>query len=292
MNVIIFYFSSTGNTFKVAEYASRKLEKLGAKVELFNMENGTPPEISVYDKVGFAYPVHAFNAPQIVLKFASAIKTTQANKPLFILKTSGEPLRMNDVSSLKLVSILKRKGLTLKNEYHYIMPYAIIFRHTEAEAYRMYETAKKLIEIDSRAIYAGKCEKISRVPFGGALSFIMRIEQFGSKINGRLYRVNKTRCVKCMKCADNCPVGNIGVKNGKITFGGKCLLCTRCAFFCPTDAIRIGLFNGWRVNGAYSFSKPEKAERNAHPNYCKKSYLKYYREAEEKIASEEDCGNQ
>ena len=283
MKIILFYFSATGNTEKIAKLTAEALEKLGAEVDLYNIEKSDVPDISGYAKIGIAYPIHAFNAPQIVLKFARRLPETVKEKDLFVLKTSGEPLRINDVSSLKLLGILRKKGYKLKNEYHYIMPYDIIFRHTEAAAHKMLSTAKKLINVDSRAIYGGNEEKLPNFPLGGALAFVMRVEHFGSKLNGIFYRVDKDKCLMCLKCVKNCPATNISVKGGKIKFGGKCIMCTRCAFYCPADAVKIGLFNGWRVNGAYSFSEPKQEENDKHRGYCKKSYAKYYRMAEEKI---------
>ena len=76
---------------------------------------------------------------------------------------------------------------------------------------------------------------------------------------------------------------NITLENGEFHFGKKCLMCMRCSFNCPKNAIKIGWFNGWKVNGPYNFNKPEKEEIDKHKRYCKNSYKKYFRENEEKI---------
>lgn len=55
-----------------------------------------PPEN--FDLTGIAYPVHAFNAPYVLHRFADALPYLPF-KEYFILKSSGEPLAINNVSS-------------------------------------------------------------------------------------------------------------------------------------------------------------------------------------------------
>lgn len=47
----------------------------------------------------------------------------------------------------------------------------------------------------------------------------------------------------------------------------------------PDRRHKIGILNGWRVNGEYDFGgKP--AEDGEVCRYCRRSYIKYFREAE------------
>ena len=41
----------------------------------------------------------------------------------------------------------------------------------------------------------------------------------------------------------------------------------------------FALLNNWRVNKKYKFVEPKEVEINKHPNFCKKSYEKYFRES-------------
>lgn len=60
-------------------------------------------------------------------------------------------------------------------------------------------------------------------------------------------------------------------------------MCMRCAFHCPKNAIKIGLFNKWKVNGAYSFLPPAAEEEERHKRYCKNSYEKYFEDARRRV---------
>lgn len=180
----------------------------------------------------------------------------------------------------------------------------------------MWKTTSALVPINCKEILHGVKTEKKKFFLGGTFAFIMSIEHFGARLNGRFYKV-KSSCIKCGKCIKNCPTENITEQDGKIVFGKKCIMCTRCTFFCPTDSIKLGLFDGWRVNGEYSFDRSKNmgisdkncasvgddincksivvADRNCgeikesisangkHEKYCKKAYAKYFKNAEEII---------
>ncbi len=284
VNVCIFYFTGTGNTKKIVDLYVKNFLSSDCTVTAKAIESCIDEEgkinLNEYDKIGIAYPIHAFNAPSIVLDFARRFPSLPHKKELFIVKTSGEPLALNHISSLKLASVLKRKNLILTNEYHYCMPYNIIFRHAESTAYKMYTYAEKVIPYDCYEIVKGKHVKLPTVFCGRFLAWIFRIEHWGGRFNGKRYKVGDN-CINCLKCVRSCPVKNIEFDGSKFKFGNQCLMCMRCSFGCPKNAIKIGLFNKWKVNGAYSFTESDDEER--HKKYCKKSYDRYFARINGKI---------
>ena len=268
----IFVFSGTGNTLKCAEELEKRLTDLGAAVSIERIENGKETVESVGDTIIICYPVHGFNAPTNVIDFCKNLPAASANA--YILKTSGEPLSINDGSSKKVVKALQSKGIAYRGEYHFIMPYNMIFRHTDEMAAKMWRTAKERIPAMAKTIiedgeHTKKISAKAKIVRG-----VVSIEHWGARFNGRFFRVKTDKCVKCMKCVKNCPTKNITYQNGKFKFGGNCLLCTRCSFNCPTDAFRIGIMDFMRVNGKYNFNAdPEKATIG---KYCKKAYTNYF----------------
>ena len=281
MQAIIYCFSGTGNTQRVCEKYVQAFSESGISCVIHPMGNLTNiPNPADFDFVGFAYPIHGFNAPYIVYKFVRALP--KSNQKYFIIKTSGEPLQLNNASSIHLCAKLKKRGLKqLTNEYHYVMPYNMIFRHTDLQAQKMWHTAEALVPIHVKQILQGKKHLLKRPFFGGFISWVLRIEHPAMKINGKHFKVNKD-CVKCMKCVNNCPVGNVSYSEQKgFCFGNKCIMCARCSFSCPKDAIKIGVLNGWRVNGAYNFDGvADTTQKCKKPNYCKKAYKRYFENAE------------
>lgn len=284
MKILICYFSGTGNTQKIVDcYANFFAKEYDDEVTLVRMEDKFDLDINEFDLIGIGYPVHAFNAPSIALNFCKRLPKAADCKKAFIVCTSGEPLKLNNISSIKLKSILKRKNIVVNNEYRYCMPYNIIFRHGDEMAYRMWNTAQLLVPLDAREIKQNERSIPKRIFMGGFVAWVMRCEHWGGRLNGKQYKVND-HCVSCNKCVNICPTHNITIKNGKMKFGGNCLMCMRCAHLCPTDAIKIGWFNKWKVNGAYSFKKPKSPDTKHYNKMLTNAYKMYFDAAEKRIA--------
>ena len=287
MKVTIFYFSGTGNTELTVKKWQNEASKYGVDVTLFKMEEAPKEEIDVssYDKVGFAYPIHAFNAPSIVNKFAKKIKKLNTKKQAFVIMVSGEYMNLNHSSDNKLKRIVKRRNLIIDSEYHYLMPYNMIFRHTEKRAFQMYNAMNALCELDAKDyLVDNKTHKLAKLHLVGWLIWLFRIEQLFAPVNGKAFKINKKKCIKCMACVKNCPTQNIEFVDGKFKFHNHCLCCTRCSFNCPTNALSIGLLTGWKVNGRYKFKEIETEEVDKHSRYCRKSYIRYFQEVEQRTS--------
>ena len=283
-NAIIYYFSGTGNTEKVVNEYKKNFEENNINITLYrvtdNFDNFLNP--NDYDYVGLAYPIHGFNAPYPIFDLIKLFPKTE-NKKIFILKTSGEPLSINNISSEPIMARLNKKGYILTNEYHYVMPYNLVFRHTDEMAAKMWNTAKKLCSIDLKEILENKKVFLKKFPLGRFIAFLFRIEHPAMKVNGNLFKV-KNICTHCNLCVKKCPVNNIyNDNNGDIKFKNRCVMCASCAFRCPVDAINIGILTAWKVNGPYKFENPPTNQKSKYENYCKKAYDRYFKNAEEKI---------
>ncbi len=280
MRYLIFCFSGTGNTKRVVDEYAKNFNALGVEVVVRKIDNRLENfSVDGFDKIGIAYPIHGFNAPENVVEIAKLLPLVE-KKELFILKSSGEMLILNNVSSIKMMKILKKKGYVLTNEYHYAMPYNMIFRHTDNMAALMANTMKKLVEIHSADIVADKKSHLKKFPFGSAIAWLFRIEHRAMPVFGKHFKADEEKCVHCGLCQRACPRGNVLIKDGQVTFGEKCIGCMACAFSCPRDTIHTSIFNGWKVNGKYNFGAEPKMQEGKHKNYCRRSYEKYFENAE------------
>ncbi|MBQ9238699.1 MAG: EFR1 family ferrodoxin [Treponema sp.] len=288
---IIYAFSGTGNTVRVAHYYETYLR---ATYEVIIYRICTPfdsaPDPTTADLIGFGYPIHAFNAPEAMIRFARQLAPVN-NTPTFIYETSGEGLHVNDASSVTLRKIISRKGYDVLTDRHYVMPYNMILRHTDAMVKHMVIYARTLVKINAQELMAGMREKHKAHPFLFVLSLIFRIEWLYAKIQGPAMRVDMDTCIKCNRCIRDCPVKNISYNtDGRIVMGTACTLCVACSFNCPVDAISIGLLNKWKVNGQYQFDRILKDAQLPFPYITDTTkggyrvYRKYYREADERIA--------
>ena len=282
MKAALIYFSGTGNTKRILGYAK---DNIPFECDVFDVIADEIVDMEKYDYLMVFYPIYGFNAPKPIIDYVKKIKRTSSKKICLVMKNSGEHLFWNNGSSLLLRKILKRKNIILESEYHYLMPYSFIFRHTDYMAYKMKTTMEGLLPLDLDDFLNGKEVHIKRFFFDRPFAFILRIQWWGGRFNGLFYKVKKDQCVKCMKCVNDCPAHNIryNEEKGKFKFGYQCLMCQRCIMYCPKQAIKVGMFNSWRVDVPYTFKEQLTFEKERHPNYCKKNYQRYFAESEKRI---------
>lgn len=286
---IIYVFSGTNNTLITAKMVSSALQKRNINTTIYNIKYPFKdiPSPNDFDFVGFAYPVHAFNSPRLFLDFVKNLP--DANKKAFIFKTSGEPMHLNHASSRRLRKVLKAKGFDVTIDRHLLMPYNIVFRYKDELAKQMHQYNQKLTVILVEDMLEDKRDELTVKLRHKVLSFLFRVQQPAAVFNGRLYRANKKRCNKCLKCVKGCPAGNIRLKDNKMKFDGKCTMCMGCVMFCSQNAINPGLLKFFKVNGAYNYEKllSDESIKGNYINENTKGYFKlfrnYFKRADETI---------
>lgn len=279
MKAVFNVFSGTGNTEKVCRAILEEWQRAGAECKYVRIEKGCEVcDPNGFDRIVLGYPVHAFNAPPPVFDFIRRMPPCRGERLVYLVKTSGEPLRLNDGSCAHVYDLLKKKGYTVAGEYHYVMPYNMIFRHSDGMAARMWQAARRRIPAEAEEMLRGKITALPKGPGKRAVSFLFRIEHPAMRLIGKGFRATEA-CTGCGLCARRCPQKNITMANGKPVFGKNCVGCVRCSFHCPADAIRIGILNGWRVNGKYSFDGAPASDSEI-CRYCGRSYRKYFAAAE------------
>lgn len=286
LKVCLYYFSGTDNTRKIAELYKKEIPNSDVTIYQIKKDNSEYPNPNDFDLIGFGYPIHGFNAPEAFYKFIKQLPTVN-NIKTFIFKTSGEPLHVNDSSSQKSLRCLIKKGYEVLSEKHYVMPYNIIFRHSDAMAKQMWIYAKGFVKVHVSEILNDVHEKISKPWIFQIHTAIVRIEWPFAKVHGKAFKIDYDKCISCQKCLKNCPMENISYNDGKFKFHNNCALCLRCSFYCPTNEISIGFLNGWKVNGDYhldSLIKNESIPFPALENESKKMqkvYTKYFAHLDE-----------
>lgn len=278
MKAAFYSFSATGNTKRICGLFAEELKKSGYETEYFAIRQGAdyaPP--SGFDLVFVAYPVHGFSAPRIMIDFAKGLPDGNG-QGYYIIKTSGEPLRANDASSSGLRRRMSAKGYEFKGEFHYVMPYNMLFRHSDKMVALMWRAALNTVPRDAALAAAGG-ERFPEVPaHARAIRGMLSFEHGGMRILGKFFRVDRDKCISCGRCVKLCPLGNITMSaDGKIRFGNKCMGCTACSFHCPQDAIKIGAMNRFKVNGPYSFSDDtDGITAEDVCDYCHDAYIRYF----------------
>ena len=251
MKILLLYFTGTYNTLYLTTLIKNHLLVENNKVDVAIISDKLKFKTDGYDMIGIGYPIHAFNAPKIVEKTIKRLNIK--DKKYFIYKNSGEPFKLNNASSFKIYNMMKKNNNTLLGEYHFVMPYNILFK--TKEDFVRYEMEYNLRYIKYMCNNLTNIKEYKVNLFERFITFIFKIQRLGCKVNSRLYKVDKEKCLRCRTCTSSCPTNNIeyNKEKRKIIFKDKCIMCMRCSLNCPGNAISIGLLEPFKVVGKYNF---------------------------------------
>lgn len=252
--ILLIYFTGTYNTRYITELTEKKLTKAGYDVTALEITADLKPaDASGYEFIGLGYPVYAFNSPLPFNRYLKKLNVPRGQK-YFIYKNSGETFALNNASSRIIKRRMKRIKAELCGEYHFVMPYNIHFAFDEPFVREILAYDEKLAEILASDVKSGRKEIIKSNFIYNLASAIISVQKLGGPVNSFFYRIDEQKCLRCNKCAEECPENNIRLSGGKIKFGHKCAMCMRCSFYCPANAIKIGMLEGWKVNGGYDLA--------------------------------------
>jgi ferredoxin len=228
MGNIIFYFSGTGNSFKVAKTLVKEL----GNEEIVSMARPEKYKLTKqYDTVGFVYPVYYWGLPKRVVKFITNIIFENKTAYYYSVATYGGIIG-NGISQmgelLRGHNITLNYGQKIRMVANYIISYNVFNNIPKC----LKRADKKLLLI----IDDIKSRKNNKIKTPNK-----RIEQiYNNSIqnipSSKDYNVNNN-CIGCGICKEICPVKNIEIKEKKPVFNNKCEGCVSCIQYCPRQAI-------------------------------------------------------
>lgn len=123
--------------------------------------------------------------------------------------------------------------------------------------------ASKLFEVLPSKV-AFICEEIlsqkKRLTIPGPLNrfvaLLGKLETLSAKEFGKKIEVTKA-CIHCEKCARECPVGNIEMREGIPHFGESCIMCMSCLYTCPVTALVARKGSQYVIKEGFSIKKME-----------------------------------
>ncbi len=232
------YFTGTGNSRYIAESIAKTL--CDSTVDAAKLiKSGENPSFFSEKPYVFVSPVYAWRMPRVFEKWIKGCTFNGSKKAYFIL-TCGSEI---GAAGNYIKTFCDGLGLEYMGTSEVVMPenYLVMFDPTPKEE-------DDGIISDALARAERLCEKISReelfdktkIPFVGYLeSTIVNSSFYTFYIGAKKFYVTD-KCIKCGKCAENCMLGNITLKDSRPTWGKNCTHCMACICKCPTEAIEYG----------------------------------------------------
>jgi len=235
----IYWFSGTGNTYKLAEEFAAAL----GGAELVPISSLPQQETPIEgDTVGIFFPVYCFGIPRIVSRFLIRARVRKGAPQPYIYAactSGGLPCAALPMAN----ELLAKSGLKLSAGFTFTMPgnYIPLYGPASEERQRkMFETASKKISKVAEIVKAHEVKKpessffpmnlIGRVVARRAIACLAAADRwfwFDSK------------CDCCGLCAKICPVNNIALDGGRPRWNHNCEQCMACLQWCPKEAIQF-----------------------------------------------------
>jgi Pyruvate/2-oxoacid:ferredoxin oxidoreductase delta subunit len=248
--VIIFYFSGTGNSKQISGWFAEYAVKKGIKCTLYNIADTNTNSLHIENPevlIIIISPVHGFNYPNITLKF---IKNFPKGKNPAVLMVTRGGLKLwklpipgvTGISFLLASIILKIKGYKIIGQIPFDMPATWLSFHPALRGNALkfiFDRNIKKVEKHADKIfvngsnftaYRDIIQDILVSPIAIVYYFFGRF--FLAKT---LYA--STKCNNCDLCITQCPVQAITKINSRPFWKLRCESCMKCINTCPQRAV-------------------------------------------------------
>lgn len=233
---MVLYFSGTGNS----QYAAIQIAKMIADDEVISinsyLKTGKKAVIHSERPLVFVAPTYCWRMPRVVEQWILKTDFKGCQDAYFILTCAGSC----DNASAYAEKLCAKKGLRFCGLAPVFMPenYLAMFPTPGKEQCQaIVEQSASGIASLAEQIRAGQNFAAPSVSLGGKLKsgpvnplfYALFVHDKGFTADGR--------CISCGKCAQRCPLNNIGMVNGRPVWKGNCTHCMACICGCPTEAI-------------------------------------------------------
>ena len=238
-SVEFFVFSGTGNSLLVARAVAEALRQEGLPVRLRSMEE-RPPVLSSESAIGLAFPIACFSTYPTVWRFIQSMPPGEGREIFMAATCGGAPGGMQG----PLRKVLTEKGYEPVAAKAFVMPgnYNKKVLPVEKNAARV---EKALLDARSFAydLLNGRTGWGGGIPVFSALFYWLGQTRKPWKYFYKVFpiSVNREKCVRCKRCADNCPEKAIALdeENYPVVNPALCESCQRCVGFCPEGALHV-----------------------------------------------------
>lgn len=235
MDSVIYYFSGTGNSLKVAKDIASKLGNT-ALIKICK-DNMMLSEGTVFKKVGIVFPVYYYGLPVMVKEFVENLRLN-SDSYVYTVATCGGSV---GVAVKRLKHILDTKGILLSSAFTVVMPdnYQVMYSPPSDEK------QQKLFVLEEEKVQpiVDIINKLEKSPFEERNSFPSKL--LGGMLSRRFNPKDKDKnfwsdekCNGCGICAKVCPANNIKIEQSRPKWLHECEHCLACMHWCPKHSLQ------------------------------------------------------
>ena len=250
--LIVYYFSGTGNAKNAAFWIIEVAEKMGLTTQIVNIdrfESINLPKVTQKTLIGFCSPTHGFNLPPIMLKFIRKFPRLQ-NVDAFMLNTRGG-LKLSKIFLPGLSGIaqiypalfLMLKGMRIVGMQPLDLPSNWLILHPGLRKNvinSIYKRCKGIVVDFSEKILNGR--RRYKALLSLPIDMLLIPIAIAYYIIGRFFLaktlIATDACDGCEKCISQCPVHAISMIDARPYWQYNCESCMRCVHACPKRAIQ------------------------------------------------------
>ncbi len=235
---MIIYFTGTGNSRFLANRLAELLGDAPVDATAY-IKKGEHPSFTSEQPYVFVAPTYAWRLPRVFEAWLRGCSFADSRTAYYVLNC-GSDIGAADAYIRPLSAQL---GLAHMGTARVVMPenYIALFRAPDGEETRaLLKKACDQAGALAGAIRAGQPFDPVKPGLLGQLSSGPVNRLFYSfVISAKKFTVSDS-CIGCGKCAANCMLNNIALKEGKPVWGSSCTHCMACICGCPTEAIEYG----------------------------------------------------
>lgn len=232
---MIFYFSGTGNSQRVAKQISEVTNDSIFSINA-SLKRKSQESLSSEKPLVFVAPVYAWRLPRVVEQWILE-HTFEGSKSAYFVLTCGDS---SGNASHYAEKLCKEKGFHFCGLLDVLMPENYIAMYPAPPQEKVQELLAKSVplvnDIANHIKDGHPLSKKAPSVLGKLASNTINPLFYSLFVKDKGFTVTDS-CIACGKCDKLCPLNNIRMQDGKPVWNGNCTHCMACICACPTVAI-------------------------------------------------------
>lgn len=236
---MIAVFSGTGNSM----YVARCLAKILGDRVVSLPTAGKDGLCADNDRVIWVFPVYSWGIPPVLGNIIKSIEIEGAGSAEhFAVMTCGDDTGYTDRTWRKAIG---RRGWKPCGAWSVRMPNTYVcMKGFDVDSVDVAQAKIAAAQARVAAVARGISERsdardVVRGAFPLIKTYVIRPWFVRHAMSPRTFH-STDDCIGCSVCADNCPLGNIEMRERRPVWGDDCAMCLRCYHICPRHAVAWG----------------------------------------------------